>query len=342
MKEGLSIMGISAKEFAQLLGVSPATVSLVFNGKPGISPKTRQRILDAAKQYDYTPPDRSQNSDKPLVYLCIYKNDNLVVVDNAFFSELLDGVSLQALRKNIDLRITYIYRDLYLNEQIERIKYSNCVGIILLATEMEMSETPPFDALDIPMVVLDSYFVSKNYNHVLINNRQGAFLATQHLLDMGHTDIGYLASNKTVNNYIERSFGYRIALDLAGRKPGLQIRVAPTMDEAYKNFREYFAVKPALPTAFFACNDIIASACIRALQDSGYRVPDDVSIIGFDNLPMGELLSPQLSTVDVPKLQLGKLAVNRLIEILNEKPQHYQMNSISTQLVTRGSVKRIK
>jgi len=337
----MSVLKAVAKE----AGVSVSTVSLVLNNKPGISMKTRQRVLsvvDLLGYHDYMPRMAGRGQQKSIQFV-LYKKHGHVVSDTPFFSSVLEGVEEQVKKVGYSLLVTYVYEAQGMESQVNDIKASNCAGMILLATEMNHQDISPFAHTGIPFVVLDSYFEEIVDDTVVINNMQGAFLATRYLCEKGHLNIGYLRSSVSINNFYERRDGYRKAL--AYRKIAyqrdLEFSIGSTVETAYSDMKQHLQSGRKLPTAFFADNDIIAIGAMRAMKEAGIRVPEDVSMVGFDDIPMCTMLEVPLTTIRVPKRYIGKLAVDRLVEVLNNGGDSNVKIEVCTQLVERDSVRDI-
>ena len=340
-------MAILAKDIANALGISPTTVSMVFNNHPGISDETREKVLKAAADMGYTKHlEKSAGSQVKHIQLILYKRHGNVVADTPFFAMLTQGIDAQVKKRGYQLLITYFYQNESIPEQIRSLQATNCAGIILLATEMHTVDLWPFEKLSIPIVILDNCFPFKNYDSIQINNIQGARLAVQHLIDCGHTEIGYLSSRVEIRNFRERMEGYLKAIrtiSVPNHSSKRIIKIAPTTEEAFTDMEAYLSsTSGPMPTAFFADNDIIAAACMRALKRAGYRIPEDISLVGFDNVPICEALDPPLSTIDVPKSTLGKLAVNQLVSLINGETDGVTTKiEVSTGLVKRDSVRTL-
>ncbi len=336
-------MKINAKDIARQLNISPSAVSMALNNRPGISKETRQMVLDAAVEMGYQKPTKviSEVSRK-FIQLIIYKKHGDVVSDTPFFAELTQGIDAQTKKCGYSLIINYFYKHQNISEQLYSIMSSKSDGIILLATEMESSDLDYFSSLNIPVVVLDNYFPEYDYNCVVINNFQGALKSVSYLYQSGHTDIGYLSSKVAINNFRERMQGYKTAMrSIVGEKGDLEdriVNISPTSESAYNDMIQYLSGVRDLPTAFFADNDIIAVSCIKALTGKGYRVPEDVSVIGLDDVPIAKIIEPALTTMAVPKAQFGMLAVNRLISMIQDDAQEIIKIELSTKLVIRNSV----
>lgn len=333
-------MAVSAKDLAAKLGVSPSAVSLALNNKKGISDETRALILNAAEEYGLTRPVKKTTST--FINLVIFKSHGQVYGDTPFFSSVIEGISTTTAESGYKLQVTYFYGHQNSDEQIKMLAMSDCAGIILLATEMTESDILPFYQLPHPIVVLDSYFESAPFDSVVINNQQGAYLATRYLLDAGHRRLGHIASSVHINNFAERHDGFLKAIHTspyAAQCKYDMIRVGSTQESAYQDISRYLDERHQLPTALFIDNDIIAISCIRALKEHGYQIPRDVSLIGFDNVPIAYVTSPKLTTVDVPKGMLGKCAVTRLLaKIKSSKPSESLKLCINTSLVIRDTV----
>lgn len=150
-------MKITAKELAKKLNLSAAAVSIALNGKPGVSTKTRKLVLEAAEKYGY---DFTRISEKKritgTVYFCIYKKHGAVVGDTPFFSEVSEGIADGCKKAEYRMKITYLYEDGELEREIEEIQFSDCVGMILLGTEMTSEDYKHFSHLPFPVILLDT------------------------------------------------------------------------------------------------------------------------------------------------------------------------------------------
>ena len=193
------------------------------------------------------------------------------------------------------------------------------------------------------MVVIDSYFKTKNCDFVLINNTRGSYMAVQYLIDNGYTDIGIVGSSVEINNFKYRYEGFVKAMidNKIEWEETSKFMVEPTIEGSYNDFKKMLANKDVrLPKAFFAYNDIIALGVIKAMNEKGIRVPEDVSIIGFDDILFSELSNPPMTTVKVPIKEMGKISIRRLIEKIESEEENINLKiEISTSLIERQSVK---
>jgi len=333
---------MKVKDIAKMLGLSPATVSLVLNNKPGISEKTRNRVLKAVQEMGYdtralVKPALKNNRN---IRFIIYKKHGKVVSDTAFFSALTEGIETQARKEGYNLVVSYLNEKDSSSEVIRVIRDNPLEGILILATEMEKKDLKHFKSIKAPILVLDSYFEDERLNTVVINNVQGAFKGTEYLIEKGHKKIGYLHSSVWINNFDERTEGVKKALSKHGMKleDKYIFSVESTLDGAYRDMSKLLSSNPTLPTAFFADNDIIASGAIKALKEKGLRIPWDISIVGFDDMPFCEILDPPMTTVRVYKQAMGVLAVKCLCSMINEKTEQYVKIEVGTDLAERDSV----
>ena len=335
-------MSITAKELARKMGLSEAAVSMALNNKPGVSTATRQRVLKTAQElgYDFTRKALLHSSKKGTVCLAIYKKSGAVVSDTPFFSTLSEGISIQCKKEHYDLIIKYLYDGDDIAGQIYDLRSANFSGIILLATEMTTSDLVPFSGIDVPIVILDSYFETLNYNYILINNIQGAYLATDYLLRKRKSQPGYLRSSYPIGNFDERADGFYKAIRSGGMSTSKSIvhRLTPSEDGAYEDMKALIAAGEELASCYFADNDHIAIGAMNALREAGYRIPEDIAIVGFDDLPLCEYVNPPLTTIHVPKMLMGETAARRLIQLMEDNSTSPIKIEVSTTLKKRKSV----
>jgi len=313
-------MAITAKELAKRMGLSAAAVSMALNDKPGVSTETRKKVKTEAEKlgYDFTKLKQREIAEGS-IYLIIYKKSGAVVSDTPFFAELSEGISDACKEQGHKLKITYFYEDEFeKNEKkmLEDLQFSDCIGFILLGTEMNERDIRRFQKLPIPMLLLDSYLDTLECDCVLINNIQGAYLATSHLIKKCKSQPGYLKSSYPINNFKERSDGFYRAIRMQGMSTSKSIvhELTPSYEGAYADMKELLKRGEVLAKCYFADNDLIAAGAMKAIQEAGFRIPEDVAIVGFDNMPISQIIQPNLTTIHVPKHYMGTVALQRLFE----------------------------
>ena len=335
-------MSITAKALAAQLGLSESAVSLALNNRPGVSPATRRRVIEAAKQYGYDFSRRSTagGGKKGTICFAIYKKSGAVVSDTPFFSALTDGISLGCRRSHYDCVVRYFYEDDDLGDQIDLLDSQQFAGVVLLATEISEGTLRQFSQLRVPMVVLDAYFEHLDFDFILINNIQGAFNATEYLIRKRRSQPGYLRSDYWISNFDQRADGFYKAVRAAGLSASQSqvLRLTPSQEGAYEDMKRLLKAGEKPVDCYFADNDLIAFGAMMALKEAGFRIPEDVAIVGFDDLPACEYMSPPLTTIMVPKLLMGEAAALRVIQLIEGTLAQRLKIEVSTRLVKRKSV----
>lgn len=334
-------MSINAKELAEILGISAAAVSMALRNKPGVSTETRKRVLEAADKhgYDFSKSVKTRTPSRHITFI-LYKRQGAIVGDTPFFSALSEGIEHACSESDFKLHILYIHREDDVQEKIDELIYSGCAGLILLGTEMQPEDLQPFSSLRIPLVLLDVYFESIEHDCVLINNTQGAYIATNYLISQTKKQPGYLQSSYRIGNFDERADGFYKSV----RQHGMSIskcivhNLTPSVEGALADMMALMEQDEELASCYFADNDLIAIGAMKAFQKKGYRIPEDIAIIGFDDIPMASYLEPPLATIHVPKKYIGEMAVKRLVEIMEAKSPLPVKIEVATKLKKRRSV----
>ncbi len=328
------------QDIAKLVGVSPGTVSNALNNKKGVGKETKLKIIKTAEDLGYF--NNSKKSEDKIIRLIIFKKHGYVVSDTQFFSALIGSCENECRQRGYELLISQIIHGENDKEDILKIINHNKIdGILLLATEMDENDFENFENINIPLVVLDSYFPTKSYDYIVINNTRGSYGVAKYFIDNSHTRIGILGSSIDISNFEYRCRGFMNAIDDFNLdfNEDDKILVEPTLDGAYRDMKQYLLNhKGKLPTAFFALNDIIALGAIKAMQEEKIRIPEEVSIIGFDDIPFSSMGNPNLTTIKVYTNVMGRLSVTRLIERINNRDEIPIKIEIDTKLIQRNSV----
>ena len=307
----------SIKTISEITGFSSATVSNALRNKRGVSRETAEIILKAARDMGYLSDSRIEN-----IRLVIYKAGGEVVNDSPFFSSLIAGVEEESRNSGYETVFYNLSReDPEYGLRLEELLNDPSSALLILATELDPEEAKVFLKARAPVVMLDNWYEELPFNAVLIDNTDAAFKATAYLASVGHKQIGYLQSSFSIKNFYYRGEGYRRALHENGIpfQPEYVFRLRPSMEGSCEDMAAALLKKPKLPTAFFADNDMIALGAVRALQQAGIRVPEDVSVVGFDDLPFCAISDPPLTTIQVYNRQMGCAAVRRLLECIQKE-----------------------
>ena len=310
---------MNLKQIAQEAQLSLSTVSLVLNNKPGVKQETRDRVAELLTQNGYSIRSaQAETMDAPRTLLFIrYRGSGcLIESKDDFFIQILDGVEEQARASGFQLQILNANRS-NLREELQNASRS-AVGVLLFASELELDLAPMLHCCEVPLVAIDTILPHENINTVSVENLDAMYQAVSYLHALGHDRIGYLHSAEKTGAIPEREVGYHAAVRELGLEndPAYVLPLYMFVDRTYEQMCRILAEKPALPTAFVADNDVLAVGALRAFLENGYRVPQDISIVGFDDSYICTITSPALTTVRSPKNAMGRAAVKRVREIL--------------------------
>lgn len=330
----------SVKRISEITGYSPATVSNALNKKRGVNKETSERIFQVAEDLGYSSVSRVLKNIK----FVIFRRNGAIIDDSPFHPAVMNGV--EAAAKENGLATLYVrlnYGESNYEEQLNVLLSDTNGGIILLGTEMLEEDFKPFQSCKSPLILLDGWSETMPFNGVLINNADSAAYAVNHLIQKGHQRIGYIRGNYRIKAFQSRERGYKIALQENGLKcnPRWVVTVGTKTESAHEDMLRWLSASPDLPTAFFVDNDLIAYGVIRALTQNGIHVPEDVSIVGFDDLPYSTVSNPALTTIHVNGSSMGREAVNRLLDMM-AMPDTGQFKIEScTQFIERESVRQL-
>ncbi len=340
-------MATRIKDIARLAEVSPAAVSLVLNGKPGVGEETRAKILRIAEDLDYRGPkkeDRPSSGDSTICFLHIARNGHIVNRDHdVFIADYMQGLSRGSKSEGLNLQIL-TFKTTPLEKIVATAKDLAAAGLIVLGTELLAPDIEAFQAVGKPVVFIDNYHDFLPFDFVDMNNADSVDTIVDHFVRMGHTRLGIVSSSMETRNFKLREEEFRSSLErrrLTYQKDWC-FSVDSTFHGAYEDMKSILKGAPELPSALFCANDLIACACLRAFREAGIRVPEDLSIAGFDDLPISSVAEPPLTTIQVSKAHIGRMAVQILISrIRGEADTPPVKILVSGRLVERESVRRL-
>lgn len=332
-------MKISIKKISEITGFSPATVSNALNHKKGVNKETAEKILEVAKKLNYVNESRITK-----IKFVIYKKNGLIIDNSPFFPAVIEGVERQAKELGYETVFYNLKRDSAdYEDQVKQLLEDTSAAVILLGTELTEEEFKLYENPKCHMILLDGWSDTITFDSVLIANTDSACKAVEYLIKNGHKKIGYLRGNFRIKAFKYRSIGYKRAM----MQNNLPIEskyiftIGTTTEGAYKDMLEYLDKTSDLPTALFADDDVIALGAMRALQERGYKIPDDISIVGFDNIPFCEISNPRLTTIHVFKQEMGEIAVRRLVDHINLGCKVKAKIQVCTEFVERESVRNL-
>ncbi|MDT3359731.1 HTH-type transcriptional repressor CytR [bioreactor metagenome] len=335
-------MGI--KEIAELAGVSKTTVSLALNGHKGVSQETRLQILALAKKLDYRVPGEraiTHPSQGFVMFARLKKHGLLLNHDqSSFIMDYIDSINHVVCDAGYTFEI-FDYRFEVMEQCVREIQNRQPKGVIVLGTELSEEDVKLLSALSIPYVVLDTYFDQIACDFIDMANITAVFALVNHLYEHGHRSIGMVTSAMKSGNVLMRERGFEQALHTKGLSYGdaSLFYVNPGFQGAYSSMKELLASPRALPQALFCYNDVAAFGVMKALKEAGYAIPGDISIVGFDDLPMSSMMDPHLTSIRVPNRQIGRMAAQALLEKLSAKKVYEPVCTlVHGSLVVRDTV----
>ena len=336
-------MALRAKDIAKMLGVSPSTMSLVINNKPGVSDAKRKEIIQKIQELDCGHLLREMKSSRENIGFVVYKRKGSIVDESPFFSYFLEGITERL--KNLDYNLTILYMSSNMSrmEQEQIIHDSKCVGFIVFAVEMIYEDMQVFKDSKYPFVMLDNSFTVNDVDTVAINNASGIRNAINYLVQKGHERIGYIRSKVVINSFTDRYEAYRNTLTQCGLpfSDRFVAHVGYSDTEARRDMYDYMRGTAELPTAFISDNDLLACGAMKGIYDAGLTVPRDISLIGFDDRPIASVTTPRLTTMMVPKDVFGNNCVDLLIGKINHYRPYALKMEIGTVLIERDSVRAL-
>ena len=332
-------------EIAKIAGVSPTTVSKVINNYPDVSDKTRAKIQQILNEENFLPNAQAQFlSTKKTWTLGIVYFENLGVgLNHPFFSGVIEAFKKQADKHGYSLLFGSKNDRLKNDTFLEYFKYRCVDGIAIICTDPTDKETLELIESDFPIVVIDMF--NKNTSTVTSDSVEGCNLAIKYLYDLGHRKLAHISGSTDTDNWpsIIRKEGYIKAMNKFNLKISDEfIATAVNFDVSggYTAMKNLLKLKER-PTAVFAACDKIAIGAINAVKDAGLSVPDDISIIGFDDIEIAKYITPKLTTIRQNCDEIGKSAVDLLVKQINEKVDLKINKVIPVELVVRDSCKKI-
>jgi len=331
----------SIKEIAREANVSPSTVSKALNKRKDVSESTRQKIIKIAESHNFVPNALGKNlkNQKTENVGVIFCRESQPLSGNPFYSRVLEGIEAELAINNFNLVLHLLPND-YKGTLPKMLREGQVEGVIL-AGVMRPDFIERLRELDIKVVLVDPKITIGDLSQVLIDNEHGAFQAVQHLIRSGHRRIGFISGDLERMSFIQRFKGYKKAL--LYNKITFEEELVQTggLEQGYQHMENLLRLKD-IPTAIFAANDINALYAYKAIKDNGLNIPEDISLVGFDDIEMSKISSPPLSTIRVYKEEMGSIAVRILLEALNTEKYKPVTTLVPTRLVERESVYRIK
>jgi DNA-binding LacI/PurR family transcriptional regulator len=324
----------TSHDVAKKAGVSIATVSRVLNDSPLVTESARRQVLRAVQELNYQPNRTAQRlrAGRSRVIGLIISD-----IQNPFFTSVVRGIEDLAYQHGYSLVLCNSDEDVQKEQlYIEILSSERVAGVIILPTGIDCCA--PLFNLRMPVVMMDRVVAGFDTDTVVVENVSGAFAATQHLVELGHKRIGLVGAPSGISVGSERQQGYARALAAHGIATGeTLIRIGNFKETGgYQAARELLDLNPR-PTALFVANNLMTLGALVAIRERGLRIPEDISIIGFDDMPWANLLQPPLTAIAQPTYELGQRAAQLLLARLQDRTKPLVHECLETRLVVRGS-----
>ena len=328
---------VTIKDLARMAKVTPATVSMVLNGKRNISETTRQRVLELAEKHHYVPNLAARGLVKSQTNAIGIIMPDLVEPFNA---ATLRAISNSIVPRGYQLVLYDVFATSHWDDALfHRISWEGRVdGIIHKALEMAESDLKRFEALRVPMVILENEL--SWVDCVAVDNEEAAFSATQYLINQGHKKIGVVGCERAGKIIAARLQGVKKALTESGLKFEPQHYFMTQSFSAQEGITaaDFFHSLTNKPTAVFSiAGDYVACGCLARLHKLAYEVPEDFALIGFDGLEVASYLHPPLTTVRQPIEKMAEAALDLLLQRLAHHEKDHVIRRFKAELIIRES-----
>jgi LacI family transcriptional regulator len=329
-------MRSTIKDVAKRAGVSIATVSRVLNSSNVVNEETRLLVENAVRELRYSPNIAARNLSRSRT-----ETIGILLPDlyGEFFSEVLRGMDRTARKQNYHLFISSSHNNKVEIEAALRVMSGRVDGLIIMSPHIDATSLNANLPSALPLVLLNCHVEGDEFDAINIDNYRGAFEVVKHLAVHGHKRIAIIKGTEKNIDAQERLRGYRDALEEAGAEYSKAFEIPGDFTEqsSYKAALQILQMKPR-PTAIFASNDAMAIAALSALRTQRVSVPEEIALVGFDDIPISSYIKPSLTTVRVGISDLGALAVERLLNAIQKKKEHTKRHMVMrTELVVRES-----
>lgn len=334
-------MSVTIKTIAKLAGVSSAAVSKALNGHSDISDETKNKILKISKEIGYTPNAiaRSLVTQKSNTIGLLIPN-----ISTPIYAEIFKGLDNGARELGYSLFLCNTNDDIEIErDYVRNLMEKRVNGIIIAPVSENIDDIVDITRNSIPVIYIGGKVSDNMNNYVIVDNLYGSRLATEYLIQLGHKDIYMLTYNKDTKTNRDRIAGYRAVM--------LENKIDPKVFIYHENcsrrecgYRQTIKLIESedIPTAIFASNDMVALGVMEAALEKGLKIPDDISLIGYDDIVYASLPTIKLTTISQPKFEMGVLAIDLLFKMMNNfnvNDKHRRI--VKPKLVIRNTCKSI-
>ncbi len=309
-------------DVAKKCNVSPSTVSKVFQGKGSLTEETRIKVLKVAEELGYKP--RKYSIRKSFVESVLLTVPDLHYSDFAnshFYGHVINGIERALADNGFQLRLMTVPSDQNDFRQVKSFLDESVKGVLLLGSGVPRTTVLDFKQRGLPIVSINYNRLADGINSVVNDNLLGAQQIVEYLIKLGHRDIAYIGGSLDNLNMEQRFMGYRKALEQGGfQEVGDFIRFCgfhSTLEQGSAAADDILGKQK--PTAIFAASDSIAMGAMKVIRELALQVPGDISVVGFNDIDLTQLVTPQLTTVRVHRQKMGEYAVSHLIQLIKNK-----------------------
>ncbi|MCD6318954.1 LacI family DNA-binding transcriptional regulator [Candidatus Aerophobetes bacterium] len=341
-------MGITIRDVAKLAGVAVSTASLALNNKERVSEATRKKVIEAARKLNYYPSSIAKRfalNKTHTIALCAFISGEHPL--GGFYMPVIQGIInvVNANNYSFQLDIKGEHKNSSTKREIltRLAKYRLADGLIILSHwPLQVKEILDLEQMSFPYVVVDGHIPGIDVNCVEMDNFGGSLKSVEYLIGLGHRRIGFITGPPNQQSSIERIKGFQEAL----RKNRIDYDKSLIFpgDFHKKSGREgmkYLLSLPSPPSAVFVANDNMALAAIKVIKEKGLKIPEDISIVGFDDIEAASQIDPPLTTVRQPLYKMGEESTKLLFNLLNNKEDKPRKILLDTRLVIRESCRAL-
>lgn len=336
-------MSITAKELAKKIGLSESSVSIALNGKQGISSETKRYILEQATKYGY---DFSRIRNKAFqtkkIALLTGQYFFLSEEKNTIFQQIIEGIEVTLAKEHYILDRHHLRSDQLSDDAgklIMDLRQNDYDGILVLGADVPKETVSSLSALSVPVVLIDVFYPDLPFSAVTLDNYLGGQIAGDYLCRKYLSEPAYLRCRYRTNGFDRRILGFMGAVrgNAFSRHKVQVYTLSPQIESAFEDMNNLLDSDIVLPRAIFAETDQLALGAAKALLMHGLKIPEDVAIMGFDNLSFDKIFEPSLTSIDYPKPYIGVESARRLMSLINDPTEYKTETQISVSLIKRKS-----
>ncbi|TXT42077.1 MAG: LacI family transcriptional regulator [Spirochaetes bacterium] len=341
-------MSVTIKTIAQKAGVSAAAVSKALNGSPDIGAATREKILSLCAELGYT---RNQAARSLVTNRSSTLGLLIPDISTPIYPEIFKGLDAQAKKRGYRIFLCDTNRTISMEEDYVRILLEQRVqGIVIAPVSNDVSHIQRIVRGRVPILYIGGKVNDEMENYVATDNQMGSRLAISHLVDLGHRRIAMICDNYGTKTKKDRIAGYRAEMTAKGLDPWIVAGGSDHpegMEYGYRMFRNLFDLsaseaKAARPSAIYTSSDMVALGVMKAAAELGVKIPQDISLVGYDDIMFASLPTVMLTTVAQPRFELGRLAIDLLCKAMEPSPQvETHRATLEPKLILRSTTRKI-